>query len=140
MRKDYEKLFTHLEPKEPPAGLFDRIILAIQREQELRHTKRLVFSFLTLLIVSVAAAPFSFALLTDQMENSGILYFLSTAISDLSMFFTFWQDFGIAIAESLPVVGILAFTINLILLVFTVRLFLHEKRLLLTYFMQSSRL
>jgi len=140
MRKDYEKLFTHLEPKEPPTGLFDRIILAIQREQELRHTKRLAFSFLTLLIISFVATPFSFTLLTEQIENSGILYFFSAAISDLNMFFAIWQDFGIAIIESLPIMGILAFTINLILLVFTVRLFLHKKRLLLAYLMQSSRL
>lgn len=140
MRKDYEKLFTYLEPSDPTAGLFDRIILAIQREQELRHTKRLVFSFLTLLIISFGAAPFSFTLLVEQIENSGILYFLSAAISDLSMFFTIWQDFGIAIIESLPIMGILAFTINLILLVFTIRLFLHKKKLLLAYLIQSSKL
>lgn len=140
MRKDYEKLFTHLEPKEPPAGLFDKIILAIQREQKLRHTKRLVFSFLALLGVSLGAAPFSFALFIEQVENSGILYFLSAAISDLNMFFALWQDFGIAIIESLPIMGILAFTINLILLVFTVRLFLHRKRLLLAYLIPSSQL
>jgi len=41
MRKDYEKLFTNLDPKKPPRGLFDRIILAIKQEQELRHTKKI---------------------------------------------------------------------------------------------------
>jgi len=41
MRKDYEKLFANLEAPEPPAGLFNRIILAIKREQELRRTRRL---------------------------------------------------------------------------------------------------
>ena len=109
MRKDYEKLFTHLKPKEPSVRLFDRIILAIQREQELRHTKRLVFSFFTLLIISLVATPFSFALFTEQMENSGILYFFSAAISDLNMFFALWQDFGIAIIEAnyfgVPAIG-----------------------------------
>ncbi len=140
MRKDYEKLFTRLEPPDPPAGLFDRIILAIQREQKLRNTKKLAFGFLALLVISFSSAPFSWTLFTDQVENSGILYFLSAAISDLSMFFILWQYFGIAIAESLPIVGILAFTINLILIVFTVRLFLYKKRLLLAYLMQNSRL
>jgi len=57
MRKDYEKLFTNLELKEPPASLFDRIILAIKREQELRHTKRLLFGFLFLLLISLVITP-----------------------------------------------------------------------------------
>jgi len=53
MHKDYEKLFTHLEPVEPAAGLFDKIILAIKREQELRNTKKLAFGFLALLVFSL---------------------------------------------------------------------------------------
>ncbi len=133
MRKDFEQLFTHLAPAEPPAGLFDRIILAVQREQELRRTKKLVFGFLALFVVSMAAAPFSWTMLVEQTESSGILYFLSTAAGDVSMLFVLWQDFGLAVLESLPIVGITIFTANIILLLFTARLFLYRKRLLLAY-------
>lgn len=137
MRKDYEKLFTHLEPPEPPAGLFDRIILAIKREQELRNTKRLAFGFLALLIVSLTAAPFSWSLFAGQIQNSGSLQFIGIALSDIGAFFASWQEFSLAIAESLPVMGIVAFTINMILVVFALRLFLHKKRLLVGYLMQG---
>lgn len=137
MRKDYEKLFTHLEPPEPPAGLFDRIILAIQREQELRNTKRLAFGFLVLLVISLTAAPFSWSLFSEQMTESGVLQFMSIAINDLGIFFAFWQDFSLAIAESLPVMGLTVFTINMILAVFTIRLFLYKRRLLVNYFLRS---
>lgn len=133
MRKDYEKLFTHLEPPEPPAGLFDRIILAIKREQELRNTKRLAFGFLALLVVSLTASPFSWSLFASQIQDSGMLQFIEVALSDFGVFFASWQDFSLAIAESLPVMGIAIFTINMILAVFTLRLFLYKKRLLVGY-------
>jgi hypothetical protein len=133
MRKDYEKLFTHLEPPEPPAGLFERILLAIKHEQELRKTKRLAFGFLALLLVSVATLPFSWTLFSRQMAESGILQFISVAIGDFGTFLSMWPDFVMAIAESLPVIDIVIFTLNMILVIFTLRLFLYKKRLLVDY-------
>lgn len=137
MRKDYEKLFTHLESPEPPMDLFDRIILAIKREQELGQTKKLLFGFLSLLLISLVATPISGAMLVNQAESSGISYFISTAISDLGTFFVLWQDFGLAILESLPVIGMTTFLFSLAISVFTLRLFLHRKRLLLGYVVHS---
>ena len=124
MHKDYEKLFTHIKPKEPPAGLFDRIILAIKREQELQRTKRLLFGFLFLLVASFIATPLSWTVLVGQVKSSAILYFISTAVSDFGTFLALWQDFGLAILESLPIMGIIAFTISIGMLLFTLRLFL----------------
>ena len=133
MRWDFEKLFSHLKSAEPPAGLFDRIILAIKREQELQRTKRLLFSFLFLLVVSLIATPFSWTMLVSQVKSSGILYFISTAVSDFGTFLTLWQNFGLAILESLPIMGMVAFTISIGMAIFTLRLFLYKKRLLFGY-------
>jgi hypothetical protein len=137
MRKDYEKLFDHLNSIEPPRGLFDRIILAIKREQELQHTRRLVFGFFILLVISFIATPFSWTLLVEQVESSGVLYFISTAVSDFSVFFTLWKDFSLAVLESLPIAAIAVFTVNMALVLFTLRLFLYRKRLLLAYLIRS---
>ncbi len=137
MKKDYKKLFTHLEPPEPSIGLFDRIILAIKREQELRNTKRLVFGFLTLLTISFTVAPFSWTLFSGQMAESGVLLFISIATNDLGTFFSLWPDSIMAVAESLPVMGIAFFIINMILVVFTLRLFLYKKRLLVGYLLRG---
>lgn len=137
MRKNHKPFFSYLEPPEPPAGLFDRIILAIRHEQELRNTKRLAFGFLTLLVVSLAAAPFSWTLFAGQMQDSGMLQFIEVALSDIGAFLTSWQDFSLAIAESLPVMGIAIFTVNMILAVFTIRLFLYKKRLLVGYLLRG---
>ena len=131
MRKDYEKLFVYLKPEEPPAGLFDRIILAIKREQELQHTKRLLFGFLFLLIISSVVTPFSWSILMNQIESSGISYFISIAFSDIGIFLLLWKDFSLAILESLPLTGMMIFAISFGICIFTLRLFLHRKRLLL---------
>lgn len=137
MRKDYEKLFSYLRPAEPPAGLFDRIILAIKQEQELEHIRRSLFVFLSLLLISLIATPISGAIFVSQVESSGIFYFISTAISDLGIFFALWQNFGLAILESLPIISMLAFLLSLAVFVFTLRLFLHRRRLLLRYLIQG---
>lgn len=140
VRKDYEKLFTNLTSLEPPIGLFDRIILAIKREQELQNTKRLVLGFLVLLIVSLTTTPFSWVLVVGQMQDSGVVQFIQIALSDIGTFFASWQEFSLAIAESLPVMSIAIFTINMILAVFTLRLFLYKKRLLVGYLIHTGNL
>jgi len=137
MRQDYQKLFNNLNSPEMPRGIFDKIISAIYHEQELRQTKKFLFSFLSLLIVSIFAIPFSAITLINQISNSGISYLISAAFSDLATFFNFWQNFTLAIIESLPITGLLAFTISLVLALFTFRLFLHKKRLLFGYLRQS---
>ncbi len=136
MRKDNKKIFTYFKPATPDAGLFDRIILAIKQEQELQHTRRLVFGFASLLIVSFVTIPFSWTMLVSQVESSGIFYFISTAISNFGVFLALWQDFGLAILESMPIMGIAVFTVNMALLLFTVRLFLYKRRLLFVYLTQ----
>ena len=132
MRKNHRK-FTQFEPAEPSAGLFDRIIAAIKKEQELRHSKRLLLSFILLLLLSLIATPLSWSMLVNQVKTSGIIYFISTAISDLKIFFTLWKDFSLAILESLPIAGIVAFAISIGTALFTLRLFLYKKRLLWGY-------
>jgi len=139
MPKDLGKLFSYLKLVEPPAGLFDKIILAIKREQELRQTRRLLFSFLFLLVVSLIATPFSFIMLRNQIKNSGISYLISTAVSDFGTFLVVWKDFILAILESLPITEIITFSISLGICLFTLRLFLYRKKLLAQYLFNNLR-
>lgn len=122
---------------EPPANLFDRIILAIKKEQELRKTKRLLFGFLFLLIISVITTPLSWMMFVSQVESSGLSYYISAAINDLDAFILLWKDFSLVIFESLPFTGIIAFMISLCVSIFTLRLFLYKKRLLLGYLVHN---
>lgn len=117
--------------------LFDRIILAIQKEQELKQTKKLLVSFLFLLVVSLIATPLSLNIVISQIKNSGVIYFISIALNDLKTFAALWQTFSLAILESLPVVGIMTFAVSAGVALFTLRLFLYKKRLLLGYLMNN---
>jgi hypothetical protein len=137
MGKDNKKFFNRLQNLEPPPELFNRIILAIKREQELEKTKRLLFGFLFLFVVSLVATPLSWRMLVSQAKNSGILYFISTAVYDFGTFLNFWKDFSLAILESLPIVEIIFFATNLIIFLFTIRFFLSREKLLLAYLIQK---
>lgn len=123
--------------KEPPKGLFDRIISAIKQEQELRHSKKLLFGFLILLVVSFIATPLSWSMFVSQVKSSGIIYFISAAASDFNAFLGLWQDFSLAILESLPITGIIAFALSIGMALFTLRLFLYKKRLLINYLIHN---
>jgi len=136
MRKD-EQVFTNIKPQEPPAGLFDRIILAIKREESLQQKRKILFSFILLLIISIIATPLSWIVLENQIKSSGIYYFVSAAITDFGTFLTMWREFSLAILESIPFMAIIAFGISLGIAIFTLRLFLYKKRLLIHYLTQT---
>jgi hypothetical protein len=137
MPKDYENFFQYIKSQEPPKGLFDKIIFAIKKEQELQHTKRLLFGFLLLLIISIISTPFSFILLINQIKSSGIHYFISSAFSNFNVFITYWKEFSLAIIESIPIVAVAIFILDMALIIFTLRLFLYRKRLLLNYLIKN---
>lgn len=120
-------------PAKPSAGLFDRIILAITQEKEFQKTKKLLIGFVSLLCVSLLLIPFSFMYLLHQWNSSHVTYFISIATENMNMFFALWQDILLSVLESLPLLSIFLFSINLALLVFTIRLFLYKKGLLLKY-------
>lgn len=134
------KIFNSLYPAEPSAGLFDRIILAIKKEQEFRQTKKILLGFFILLIISVFSAPFSSAIFLSQIKSSGVMYFVLAAASDLSEFMTFWKDFSLAIIESLPIVGMIVFVANMALALFTLRLFLYKKQFLFKYLSHNLKI
>ncbi len=122
---------------EPPVGLFDRIIIAIKKEQESEHTKKTLIIFLALLVISCFAAPFSSLMFFNQVKNSGIVSFLSMIPTDFFLVLSSWREFGSALLESVPIVGIAIFTLNIILTLFAIRLFLHKKQFLLKYLIHS---
>lgn len=117
--------------------LFNKIISTIKKEQELRRARRTTVGFALLLAVSVIAVPFSWSILAIQIESSGIYYFLSMAIDNLGIFLAAWKDFGLVILEVLPILGVAFFAASIGMALFTLRLFLSKKRLLINYLTNS---
>ncbi|MDD4996062.1 MAG: hypothetical protein PHW15_01100 [Patescibacteria group bacterium] len=140
MLNNYEKLFGHLNSQEPPVNIFDRIILLIQQEKERKRTKKILFIFSILFVISLIITPLSFNIFINQIKDSGITYFFSTAFNDLDVFIALWQDFSLAILESLPLMGLLTFVFSLAVFLFTFRLFFRRKKLLIDYLFSHQHL
>src|SRR3989344_3375068 len=106
VRKDYEKLFSRLEP---PEHLSARILLRIRREQHLGVLKwRFAFFALTLVGTAVATIP-AFQSVQSSLAESGSMQFLSLLFSDFGSVAVSWQGFGLAILESIPVMSVAIF-------------------------------
>jgi len=120
MRKDYEKLFTHLEPPEPPAGLFAKIMARIHEEERLLSKRRLFLFSTTVLISAGALIPVVNAFQTE-FAQSGLFQFLSLLFSDVGSVAANWQDFGLAILESLPAMNMMALLITMFVLLWSLK-------------------
>ncbi len=108
MRKDFEKLFTHLTPMEPPEGLLNKIMLRIQKEQKFLMIKRRIM-FLSIgivgIIVSAAAFIPAFKATQTGLNESGFIYFLSLIFSDFEIVAVSWQNFVMSLLETLPIMS-----------------------------------
>lgn len=121
MRKDYEKLFTHLEPPEPPAGLFNKIMNRIHEEERLMSIKKRLFLFSTTILLSAGAFIPIVNAFQDEFASSGFYHYFSLMFSDLGLIAANWQDFGFAILESLPVTSISAFLLALLVFLWSLK-------------------
>ncbi len=109
MRKDYEKLFTHLKPQEPSVGLLSKIMARIHEEELLLSVKRRLILFSTAVIVSTGAFIPIINAFRTEFAQSGIYQFFSLIFTDSGAVMAYWQDFGLALLESLPAVSTIAF-------------------------------
>lgn len=126
-----------MEKVKPPKGLFEKVFLAIQKEAQKREGRKILTVLFLLLIVSGFTTPFLGIIFVNQIKNSGIIYFISSALGDLGLFFVFWKEYLLAILESFPVFEMSIFLFGLALFCFALRLFLHKKNLLLRYLLKQ---
>ena len=118
---------------EASLGFFDKIVCVIAQEIEFKKTKNILLGFMLLLAISLVSLPFSLRFVIEKWNNSGVQYFISTALENRTAFLALWQDFLLSIFESLPVLSIIVFSLNVVLLLFAIRLFVYKKGLLIKY-------
>lgn len=102
IRKDYEKLFARLAPHEPPAWLLNKIFTRIRLEEEIFSVRKRLVLFSSLALVSVAAFVPVIRLCAAEFTQSGFYQFIALFFSDAGAVAANWQDFGMALFESLP--------------------------------------
>jgi len=109
MRKDYEKLFTHLISPEPPVGLFEKIMLRIREERRLLTIKRRLAVFSIGTVLSAAAFIPIFKSFQTELYKSGFLQFLSLAFSDFGIVASYWRNFAMSLLETIPAMNLAMF-------------------------------
>jgi ABC-type phosphate/phosphonate transport system permease subunit len=119
MHKNYEKLFAHLKPLEPPEGLFEKIVYCLREEQRFLNVKRRLVIFSIGLIGSVAAFIPVFKMVRTEFVESGFIQFFSLLFSDFGIVISYWQNFAMTLLETLPIT-------SLILLLAVVLVFLES--------------
>ncbi len=122
----------------PSTNLYDRIILAIKKEQETRKTKKLFLLLSVIFVLSFTITIVSIVLFIKEFNASGTIYVIKTALSDLSLFKTLWQYFFLAFIELLPITNIILFLICLFITIFALRLLMYKKYLLIKTLLNYS--
>jgi len=126
--------YFNLTQKGPSNELYSRIISAIRREEELKQARRKAILFLSCFAISAVVLPFSLSILPAELERTGFIYYISTAVSDLNVFAVLWKDFGLAIIESMPLLVLAICAISIGMVLFTLRMFLRDKKVISGYF------
>ncbi len=106
MRKDFEKLFSHLNPAEPPSGLFEKIIYRIREEQRDFAIKQRVAVFSFIMVASIVAFIPALKSVQTDLAESGFLQFLSLALSDFGVVVTYWHSFAMSLLETIPAMSL----------------------------------
>src|SRR3989344_1688385 len=68
------------EPVVCPPGLFDKINVTVKLAKDLKHTRKLLFLFTSLLLLAIVGIMFSLALFARQLRDPGSYYVVSGSI------------------------------------------------------------
>jgi hypothetical protein len=106
MDRNLAKIFKNAK-YEPESGLAVSVLQAIiLREKRIIRLKTWAFSLVE--IASLAGLVPTFEMLLRDLMHSGIYEYFSLLFSDGGMMLSYWKDFSLSIAESLPTTSIIA--------------------------------
>lgn len=122
MRENRESTFLRFESGELPVGIFDRIMVRMHRE-EFRRARRRLAVFGVSILISGSACVWITDFLRIEFIQSGFVRLLALSFSDLGFMAADWQDFGLALAESLPTIATAMFLSAVFLFLWSLRSF-----------------
>lgn len=101
---------------EPPAGLFEKILNRIHKEERLFVLRKVVLFSITFTGSVIGFIP-ALKMLISDFTQSGFLRFFFLIFSDFSSVITYWQSFTLILLETLPALSLVLFlTVLLVLL------------------------
>ena len=105
---------------EVPAGLFEKILNRIHREQRIIVIRNTILICIAFFASLIAIVP-SFAMLSSDASQSGFLNFSSLMFSDSSVILTYWRSFSLALLETLPVISLAVFLLIVVVFLQSLR-------------------
>jgi hypothetical protein len=104
---------------EPPADLFDKIMRSVARE----YRRWLAIKISVALVVGLSALGACISVwreLLSELSESGFLQYSSFVATDFRTVIAAWQDYGLTLLESLPVVRLFELCVVAFVLVLAV--------------------
>ena len=111
----------------PADQLSERILLCIGRMERKNQRARFTI-FTSITVISLIALVPAIQLAHREITQSGFNAYISLIFSDSKIVFASWKEFGLLLAESLPVLGITAITAVLAVTIFSIRETAHTIR------------
>lgn len=104
----------------PHKGLLKRVLQCINKKQRLFIIRRVIAFSLALVISLLAFFP-AFRMLSQNIFDSGFIYFASLIFSDFSIVIIHWKIFTLTLLETLPIISLILFLIVLFLFLESVK-------------------
>jgi len=137
MRKDYEKLFSHLKPVAVPPGLSEKIIRLVGEERRQRELRKKILASALFFAASLALIVPSLTSFKNGLSSSGTLQMFSLIFTDFSVVVANFGDFLMSVLEALPLFPMTAFFASALVFVVSFKILVGNARLM--YGLQSNQ-
>ena len=104
--KTEQGLRRTLQTVEPPQGLYAAVIARIELAKR-RAAQLRTGAFAIVALISSAVLVPVVQYTASQLYTSGFYDYLSLMLSDHSLVFAYWREFGLSLLESLPSLALL---------------------------------
>ena len=112
---------------DPPAKLRTNILISIGREER-RRTRVFLSVFAAAVPLSILGIVFSIQYMFQGFYQSSFYSYFTLLLSDPDIVLTYWKDFSLSIAESVPFMGITVSLVTIILLLISIRVIANNLR------------
>ena len=119
MEQNLQKIFKNA--KYQPEGRLSGDIWNMVEYKINQKTKLKKFGYLSLSILSLSGSVFSIKGLIEEATRLGFFNYLSLAFSDSGVIATYWKEYTLSLADSLPLASLVLSFSLLFIMFFSVR-------------------
>ena len=127
----YKKIFSNITEINPPERLYSSILKRVEKEKK-RYLKIKLFFHSAIALISFSAIIPSFIYMSGSFTQSGFSQFVSLIFSDGATIISYWKDFALLLAESLPIFSIIVLLISMFALLGSIRYVTRDAKILMS--------